>query len=314
MRWRTPLVASLLAVLFLGLSAASASAATVLTDPADGITPVGATLHGRVNPIGHATDTWFQYGTTKSYGKRTPTQNAGITGEIPISASITGLTSNKTYHFRIVAENKGGRTNGADRTFKTTKPTTTPVFTPNPVPYGKPFAVSGQIVGTGAGGAQVSLFGHPFPYTDPFTQYGNTLVADSQGNYLFVLVGALSNTLFEVRAKTSPSFTSAPQLLHVSSLISLHTPSRVRRGHRVHFWGVVAPAQDGIGVEIQKLQKDGSWALFTRTTLQHRAAGGSRYSTRKRLSHSRTFRAVVHSSGGAVDEGTTQGAHFVRVR
>jgi hypothetical protein len=311
---RTPLTL-LLTLLGFGLSATAASALpTVLTDPAGGITPVGATLHGRVNPAGHATDAWFQYGATKSYGNRTPAQNAGTTGEIPVAANIGGLTSNKTYHFRIVAENKDGRRNGADRTFKTSKPTTTPVFTPNPVPYGKPVAVSGQIVGTGANGAEVSLFGHPFPYTDPFTQYGNTVVADKNGNYLFILASALSNSIFQVRAKTSPAFTSTQQQLHVASTISLHTPSRVKPRGRVHFWGIVQPSQDGIVVEIQKQLKGGSWVLFTRTTLKPRAAGGSRYTTRKRLFHSHTFRAVVHSSGGAVDEGITQNAHFIRVK
>ena len=312
---RTPLTALLLAVLGLMLSAATASAIpTVLTDPADGITPVGATLHGRVNPVGHATDAWFQYGLTKNYGQRTPSQNAGTAGEVPIAASIGGLTSNKTYHFRIVAENKDGRRNGTDRTFKTSKPTTTPVFTPNPVPYGKPVAVSGQIVGTGANGAQVSLFGHPFPYTDPFTQYGNTVVADKSGNYLFVLASALSNSIFEVRGKTTPAFTSAQQQLHVSSNISLHTPTRVKPRGRVHFWGIVSPAQDGIVVEIQKQVKGGGWALFTRTTLKPRTSGTSRFTTRKRLFHSRVFRAIVHSTGGVVDEGTTLNTHFIRVK
>ena len=315
MRWRTPLRAAVLALLCLGLSAATATAAAPLafTDPATDISPVGSTLHGRVNPNGQATAAWFQYGLTKSYGKSTAHQNAGLAaGEIPIAQGIGGLTSNKTYHFRMVAESKDGRKNGPDKTFKTSKPTTTPVFTPNPVPFGKPVAVSGQIIGTGANGAEVSLFGHPFPYTDPFTQFGNTVIANSQGNYLFILSSALSNSMFQVRAKTSPAFTSASQLLHVSSTISLHAPGSVKRRNRVHFWGIVAPAQDGIVVEIQKLQKDGSWVLFTRTTLQHRAAGGSRYSTRKRLYHSHTFRAVVHSTGGPVDEGTTQGAHFIR--
>jgi hypothetical protein len=297
------------------LSATAASALpTVLTDPADGITPVGATLHGRANPAGHATDAWFQYGLTKNYGSRTPNQNAGTTGEIPIAANIGGLTSNKTYHFRIVAENKDGRRNGADRTFKTSKPTTTPVFTPNPVPFGKPVAVSGQIVGTGANGADVSLFGHAFPYTDPFTQYGNTVVADKNGNYLFILASALSNTIFQVRGKTSPGFTSTDQQLHVASTISLHTPTRVKPRGRVHFWGIVQPAQDGIVVEIQKLEKNGSWTLFTRTALRPRSGGGSRYTTRKRLFHSHTFRAIVHSSGGVVDAGITQNAHFIRVK
>jgi hypothetical protein len=311
-----PLKALLLALLGLTLATTTATAAAPLafTDPATDISPVGATLHGRVDPNGQATAAWFQYGTTKSYGKRTPSQSAGLApGQVPIAASIGGLTSNKTYHFRMVAESKDGRKNGPDRSFKTSKPTTTPVFTPNPVPYGKPVLVAGQIIGTGANGAQVSLFGHLFPYTAPLTQFGNTVLADKNGNYLFVLASALSNSIFEVRAKTSPAFTSAQQQLHVASTISLHTPARIKPRRRVHFWGIVQPAQDGIVVEIQKLQKNGTWVLFTRTTLRHRSSG-SRYTTRKTLWHSHTFRAVVHSTGGLVDEGTTANAHFVRVR
>jgi hypothetical protein len=314
---RTPLKALLPALLGLMLSATTASAATPLafTDPATDISPVGATLHGRVDPNGQATAAWFQYGTTKNYGSRTASQSAGLApGQVPIAQGISGLTSNKTYHFRMVAESKDGRKNGPDKTFKTSKPTTTPVFTPNPVPYGRPVAVSGQIVGTGANGAEVSLFGHPFPYTDPFTQYGNTVLADKSGNYLFILASALSNSIFQVRAKTSPAFTSTAQQLHVASTISLHTPTRVRPRGRVHFWGIVQPAQDGVVVEIQKLQKNGSWLLFTRTALRSRTAGGSRFTTRKRLFHSHVFRAIVHSTGGVVDEGITQNTHFVRVK
>jgi hypothetical protein len=305
----------LLALLCFGLSATAANAAVprAFTDPADQGTPVGAVLHGRVDPNGQATAAWFQYGATKKYGKRTPSQSAGLApGQVPISAQVTGLASNKVYHFRIVAQNKDGTKYGSDRTFSTNKPTTTPVFTPNPVPYGKPVAVSGQIVGTGANGAQVSLFGHPFPYTAPFTQYGNTVIADSKGKYLFILASALSNSFFQVRAKTSPAFTSAQQQLHVSSTITMHVPSRVKRRHRVHFWGIVQPAQDGVVVEIQKRLGNGAWGLFTRTTLRHRKAGGSVYSTRKKLVYSHTFRAVVHSTGGTVDEGVTQGVRFIR--
>jgi len=317
---RKVLLLALLALAGGAASATNASAAAPLafTDPATDISPVGATLHGRVDPKGQATAAWFQYGKTKSYGNNTAKQNAGLQAgqQVPISWGINGLKSNTTYHFRMVAESKDGRKNGSDKTFKTSKPTTTPVFTPNPVPYGKPVAVSGQIVGTGANGAQVSLFGHPFPYTGPFTQFGSTVVADKNGNYLFVLVSALSNSIFEVRAKTTPAFTSAPQQLHVSSVISMHAPSRVKPRHRAHFWGIVQPGQDGVVVEIQKRLGNGSWTLFTRTTLQHRAGPGSssRYTTRKKLFHSHTFRAVVHSTGGAVDEGTTVGAQFVRVR
>ena len=307
----------LLALLALAATATTASAAVpkAFTDAADQLTPVGAVVHGRVDPNGQPTAAWFQYGTTNKYGKRTPSQNAGLApGEVPISAQLSGLTSNKTYHFRMVAENKDGRKNGPDRTFKTTKPTSTPVFTPNPVRYGKPALVSGQILGTGASGAKVSLFWHSFPYTDPFVQYGNSVVADKNGNYLFVLLPVTSNSIFEVRGNTSPAFTSTPQQLHVASNISLHTPTRVKPRGRVHFWGIVSPAQDGVVVEIQKQLKGGAWALFTRTALKPRSAGTSRFTTRKRLFHSHVVRAIVHSTGGVVDEGATENTHFIRVK
>jgi hypothetical protein len=317
MRWRTPILAALLGVLALAASAVPATAAppTATTDPADGITPVGATLHGRVDPRGAATGAFFQYGLTKKYGKRTPAQNAGINpGLISIAANVTGLQSNKIYHFRTVAESKDGKRFGIDRKFRTAKPTTTPGFSPNPVPYGAPVTVTGKIVGSGAAGAEVSLFGRVFPYTDPFQQFGNTVIANQQGDYLFVLSSALSTTQFQVRGKTNPAFTSATQTLFVSSRISLHTPRTVRRGRRVYFWGRVLPGQDGIVVEIQRRRPNGTFSVFTRTTLKPRPGNASGYSTRKRLYHSSTFRAVVKSAGGVVVEGTTVNTHRVQVK
>ena len=313
---RATCTAAVLLVLSLsiGVTAAVALPPIPVTTPATGITPVGATLNGTVDPRGEATSAFFQYGKTKNYGKRTPAQSAGLTpGAVPISASVSGLKSSTTYHFRIVGENKDGKRFGQDRSFKTSAPTTTPVFSPNPVLYGEPVAVSGQIVGTGAAGADVSLFGRVFPFTDPLTQFGSTVVADAQGNYLFILSSALSTAQFEVRAKTSPPFTSAIQTLQVASKISLGVPSRVRKGHRVRFRGRVQPAQDGIVVEIQKLKRDGSFVRFARTNLRHSSGNRSSYSVRKRLRRTGTFRAVVQSAGGVVVPGASQ-AHSVRVR
>jgi hypothetical protein len=296
-----------------GASTALAAAPKATTDPAANITPVGATLNGSVDPRGVATSAYFQYGTTKNYGNRTPSQSAGLNpGAVPISANIGGLKSATTYHFRIVGESKDGKTNGADRTFKTAAPTTTPVFTPNPVPYGSPVSVAGQIVGSGASGAQVSLFGHAFPFTDPFTQFGNAVVADSQGNYLFILSSALSTAQFEVRANTKPAFTSAVQTLSVSSTATLHVQSRIKKGHKVTFHGVVAPAQDGIVVEVRKLGRDGAYHVFTRTTLRHRTDGRSGYSVKKVLRRRGTFLVGVLSAGGVVVPGVS-GARSVRV-
>ncbi|MEA2468588.1 MAG: hypothetical protein QOJ57_2714 [Thermoleophilaceae bacterium] len=314
---RTPRLKLTLLVTALGLSlgATPALAAKPLatTDPATDISPVGANLHGSVDPRGVASSAYFQYGTTKNYGKRTPAQSAGLNpGAIPLTASVTGLKSDTTYHFRIVAENKDGKTNGKDVTFKTAAPTTTPAFSPNPVPYGDPVAVSGQIVGSGAKGAEVTLFGRAFPFTDPFVQFGNTVVADANGNYLFILASALSTAQFEVRAGTDPAFTSSIQTLQVSSKVSLYVRDKVRKGRKLRFHGIVAPGQDGIVVEIQKRKRDGSFGVFARTTLRHRSDGRSSYSVRKTLRRRGIFRAWVGSAGGVVVPGTSR-EHSVRV-
>jgi hypothetical protein len=313
---RTPILAALLGVLCLLVAAATATAAAPVpvTGAATDVTPVGATLNGSVDPKGAATSAYFQYGLTTKYGKRTPSQDAGLNpGVVPIAATIAGLQSSKTYHVRVVAENKDGKKFGGDRTFKTAAPTTTPVFTPNPVPYGSPVSVSGALVGTGAKGAEVTLLGRVFPYTDPFTQFGNTVVADNQGNYFFALTSALSTAQFQVRAKTTPAFTSATQTLLVSSRISLKTSKRVKRGRKASFSGIVAPGQDGIIVDIQKLQTNGTFKHWTRAFLRHRSDGLSGYSTKKRIYKSATFRAIVRSNGGAVQQGTSPNTHTIRV-
>ena len=314
---RTPrLILSLLVIalsLVVGTASAFAAKPKVTTDPATDITPVGATLHGTADPRGVASSAYFQYGPTKSYGKKTPVQSAGVApGAVPLSASLTTLKSSTTYHFRIVAQNADGTVNGPDRNFKTAAPTTTPVFTPNPVTYGDPVYVSGNIVGSGASGADVTLFGRPFPFTDPFAQVGNTVVADASGNYLFVLASALSSSQYEVQAKTSPPFTSSIETLQVASRISLHVQGKVKKGHKVRFHGIVAPGQDGIVVEIQKRKRNGTFGVFARTNLRHRSDGQSSYSVRKKLTRRGVFIAVVQSAGGAVVPGSTA-AHSIRV-
>jgi hypothetical protein len=318
MHMRTPrLILSLLVLalsLVVGTASALAAKPVVTTDPATDITPVGAALHGTADPRGVASSAFFQYGTTKSYGKKTPVQSAGVApGAVPLSAGITGLKSSTTYHFRIVAENKDGKVNGPDRAFKTAAPTTTPVFTPNPVPYGDPVFVSGNIVGSGSNGAQVTLLGRPFPFTDPFTQAGNTVVADAAGNYLFVLASALSTSQYEVQAKTNPAFTSSVETLQVASRISLSVKNKVKKGHKVRFHGKVTPAQDGIIVEIRKRQLNGSFTLFARTNLRHASGNTSTYSVRKKLRRRGIFIAVVQSAGGTVVPGASPSAHSIRV-
>jgi hypothetical protein len=305
---------AVVAALLLGAPSALAAPPVSVTGDATAITPVGATLNGTVDPKGQEASAYYQYGTTNKYGSKTAPGSVGAgVGPVAAPTAVGGLKSTTTYHFRIVGTSKGGTHFGKDKTFKTASPTSTPVFTPNPVTFGAPVSVSGQIVGSGVGGAQVSLFGRPFPFTDPFTQFGNTVVADSQGNYLFILSAALTTSQFEVKGSTSPPFTSVVQTLQVASKITFGAPAKVRKGRKARFHGIVQPAQDGIVVVIQKRHRDGTFGNFASTTLKHSSTGASTYSVSKRLRRSGNFRAVVQSAGGAVVPGTSV-ARSVHVR
>ena len=100
-----------------GILTTSSVPATV-TGAASNVTPTTATLNGTVDPSGRPTTWYFEYGTSTSYGKKTTAVSAGSgNGAAPVSAPVTGLTTGKTYHFRLVATNDAGTSRGSDQTF-----------------------------------------------------------------------------------------------------------------------------------------------------------------------------------------------------
>ena len=95
---------------------------TVETKAASLVTPATATLNATVNPNGgEVTECKLEYGTTNAYGSSAPCVPSPGSGEsaVAVSASVTGLSPNSTYHFRISATNAGGTSKGSDETFKT---------------------------------------------------------------------------------------------------------------------------------------------------------------------------------------------------
>jgi len=102
-------------------TAPSAPAAT--TGGTNSVSSTSATLTGSVNPYGEDTTYYFEYGTTRAYGAQTPSQDAGSgTTTVNVSASIGPLTPSTTYHYRLVAQNAAGLTDGFDKTFRTPAP------------------------------------------------------------------------------------------------------------------------------------------------------------------------------------------------
>ncbi|MCK9420319.1 MAG: DUF1566 domain-containing protein [Nitrospirae bacterium] len=93
---------------------------TVTTNSASGIGQTSATLNGTVNPNGASTSAYFEYGLTTDYGFSTSAQSLGSgSGNVSLTASISGLTCNTLYHFRAVGTNSGGTNYGLDATFTT---------------------------------------------------------------------------------------------------------------------------------------------------------------------------------------------------
>jgi hypothetical protein len=152
-------------------------APTVVTDAASVTGETAATLNATVAPEGGTvTVCKFEYGTTSSYGASVPCSSlpAGTgTNAIAVSASLAGLASATTYHFRIVATNSAETSYGADKTFTTNSPptqttqtqtqtqpsTTTPATTPTETPPPPPapplplVAVSGSSATVSPAGA-----------------------------------------------------------------------------------------------------------------------------------------------------------------
>ncbi len=114
-----------LAVLAVGLipalgnaTSASALSPSVSTLAAANIADTTATLNGSVNPNSLETKTYFEYGPTTSYGSKTAEVSAGSgASTLERAQGVTGLTANATYHYRIVASNSSGTSQGTDRTF-----------------------------------------------------------------------------------------------------------------------------------------------------------------------------------------------------
>jgi hypothetical protein len=93
-------------------------APNVTTGAATLISGHTATLNGTVNPYGLSTTYYFQWGRTTAYDNTTSNLSAGSNWvDNPVTANLTGLILNATYHYRLVATNSKGTTYGSDLSF-----------------------------------------------------------------------------------------------------------------------------------------------------------------------------------------------------
>lgn len=180
------------------------------TGVATSITSTSATLNGVVNPHKEATTYAFEYGTTTAYGARTPDATVSGNAGKDVNATVTGLTPNTVYHYRLVATNPSGADAGADLTFTTAAsytlpPTITIAAVPATVRFGSTSTISGQLTNA-AVGTTVTLQQSPHPFT-AFTDVGTPVATDATGAYAFTVTPGL-NTRYRVVAQSTPPVTS----------------------------------------------------------------------------------------------------------
>ncbi len=117
----------------------------VLTGAASQITATSAKLSGIINPAGESTAYTFQLGTIAGRGMTLSggTLAAGSTPAGVVTA-VNSLTPGTTYHFRVVAQNANGTSDGQDAAFNT--PRATPKsLSLNVARKGRRFTFSGKL-------------------------------------------------------------------------------------------------------------------------------------------------------------------------
>jgi hypothetical protein len=107
------------------VSAQFVSRPVISAESASAVGETGATISAEVNPNGNVTSCQFQYGVDTSYGQTAPcpSEPGHGTGTVKESVTLGGLAPGTLYHYRLVATNAAGETQGTGATF-TTAPAT----------------------------------------------------------------------------------------------------------------------------------------------------------------------------------------------
>lgn len=312
-------LASLLAAVTLQLAfVPSPAAATpvppvVFTGEATQQTTTTATLNGWVDLSKQSTTYYFQYGASSAYGSQTPPAVAGEgAGSVHVTATLTGLTAGTVYHFRFVAVNATGTTDGLDRTFATMRNPLTLTLSPltGPDLFGTPLLVSGTLSGTESANHPLVLQANPFPYLSGFSAVGAPTTTDATGHFSFSLAGLTENTELRVVTRDTPPVASPAFIAFVSVRVRLHVRRTRHRGY-MRLYGTVTPAEVGAQVGFQLLRPGHRAQDVASTFVRRGSATVSRFSEVVRIKHPGLYRAFVYVVSGAQASNHSQA---VRIR
>ncbi|MCX6975729.1 MAG: cadherin-like beta sandwich domain-containing protein, partial [Verrucomicrobia bacterium] len=104
----------------------SSNSPVVTTGSPSNLTTSGGRITGTVNPNRLATNAYFEYGLSASYGSQTlPSSLSAGNATVSVNATLSGLAAGTTYYYRIAAANSAGTNYGAGGSFRTVSTTKT---------------------------------------------------------------------------------------------------------------------------------------------------------------------------------------------
>lgn len=273
---------------------ASARLPGVSDRAATAVTGSTATLNSGINPRQLATNVYFEYGTSTSYGTRTPTVAVGTgNSTVVTSAPITGLRSNTRYNFRAVATSAAGVTRTTNRTFTTSKVPTDVAITPSTVrpTWGSGLTVTGTVAGSGA--TPVSVEKLDYPFTGAWVPVASA-TSNSSGAFNLTVPPLFATTRIRVATRTSTVVTSGVSTINVAVKVGLKTSRLSSRS--VRFEGAAWPSVQNGRASLQRQSRSGRWIPVARTSLSPLSGDRSRYrfTVRRPTTRTMNYRVVVN--------------------
>lgn len=184
-------------------AAAVATAPSAATNAATSVGTTTATLNGTVNANNASTTVTFEYGPTTSYGSTVAASPATVTGNsaTTVTAGISSLTPNTTYHYRVKAVNSAGTTNGTDGTFTTQAVTSAPLIIVNPVTNvsNTSAKLNASVNANGTSTTVTVQYGTTTSYGSTATVTPSTVTGNTATAVAATLTGLTKNTTYHYR-------------------------------------------------------------------------------------------------------------------
>jgi hypothetical protein len=276
-----------------------------VTGSTTGIALSSATLNGTVDPNGQATTWYFEYGTSTSYGAKTPAKSAGSgTAAASVSAGLSGLGAGRLYHYRLVATSGAGTSRGADRTFSTWGPPTAVTVTATSIAP-RSARLRGRVTPNGLATTWYFEYGTSTSY-GAATRAGNAGKGVTSRSISFALSGLRAATTYHYRlvARNSSGTSRGADLTLTTPGVALSAQARrVVFGRPVMLTGVVPTGRPGESLTVFAVEF-GRGSRSAVATVLTGDGGVWRYLARPRI---RTSYSVAW-------QGATSGAITIAVR